>query len=182
MKKASEDLKHEHEAVTIALNVLEKMESNIQNYEIVDANDLKEMVDFLILFADKCHHGKEEMYYFPAFVKAGIPENGEPVGVLLHQHEQGRNNILQMKDSVSTLNVDLQSFSEAASSYVMLMRNHIEKENNILFMMGDQRLSEETQTELLEKFEEHEEKVVGEGKHEKLHALLEKLVKKYLNK
>lgn len=53
--------------------------------------------------------------------------------------------------------------------------------NNILFMMGDQRLSEETQTELLEKFEEHEEKVVGEGKHEKLHTLLEKLAKKYLD-
>ena len=59
------------------------------------------------------------------------------------------------------------------------MRNHIEKENNVLFMMGDQRLPEETQTELLEKFEEHEEKVVGEGKHEILHALLKKFEKKY---
>ncbi len=47
-------------------------------------------------------------------------------------------------------------------------------------MIGDQRLPEEIQTELLEKFEEHEEKIVGERKHEKLHALLEKFEKKFL--
>ena len=181
MKKASEDLKHEHEAVKIALNVLEKIASKIQRNENVDANDLKEMVDFLILFADKCHHGKEEIYYFPALEKVGIPRNGGSIGAMLQEHEQGRSNIRQMKDSVSGLNVDLQAFADAASSYVTLMRNHIEKENNILFMMGDQRLPEEMQTELLQKFEEHEEKVVGEGKHEELHTLLEKLAKKYLD-
>jgi len=181
MKKASEDLKHEHEAVKIALNVLEKIASTIQRHENPDANDLKEMVDFLILFADKCHHGKEEIYYFPALQKAGIPENGGPIGVMLQEHEQGRLNIQQMKNNVSGHNADLNAFADAASSYISLMRNHIEKENNILFMMGDQRLPEETQTELLKKFEEHEEKVVGEGKHEKLHAVLEKLVKKYMN-
>jgi hemerythrin-like domain-containing protein len=176
MKIASEDLKHEHEAVKTALNVLEKIASKIQQNENVDANDLKEMVDFLILFADKCHHGKEEIYYFPALENVGIPRNGGPIGAMLQEHEKGRLNIRQMG-----LYTDLKSFAAAASSYVMLMRNHIEKENNILFMMGDQRLSEETQTELLEKFEEHENKVVGEGKHEVLHTQLEKLVKKYLD-
>lgn len=181
MKIASEDLKHEHEAVKTALNVLEKIASKIQQKENVDANDLKEMVDFLILFADKCHHGKEEIYYFPALENVGIPRNGGPIGAMLQEHEKGRLNIRQMKDSVSGLNTDLDAFAAAASSYVTLMRNHIEKENNILFMMGDQRLSEKTQTELLEKFEEHENKVVGEGKHELLHAQLEKLVKKYLD-
>ncbi len=179
MKKASEDLKHEHGAVKIALNVLEKIASTIQRHENPDANDLKEMVDFLILFADKCHHGKEETYYFPALQKAGFPGNGGPIGVMLQEHEQGRLNIRQMKNSVSGLHADLNAFADAASSYVSLMRNHIEKENNILFMMGDQHLSEETQFELLKKFEEHEEKVVGEGKHEKLHAILEKLARKY---
>ena len=100
MKNASEDLKHEHEAVKIALNVLEKITSKIQRHENADVNDLKEMVDFLILFADKCHHGKEEIYYFPALQKAGIPGHGGPISVMLQEHEQGRLNIRQMKDSV----------------------------------------------------------------------------------
>jgi len=179
--KASEDLRHEHELIKVALNILGKMASNIQQNVNVDVNDLKEIVNFLILFADKCHHGKEEIYYFPALEKAGIPKADGPIGAMLIEHEQGRNNIRQMKESVSGVSADTQTFAKAASSYVTLMKNHIEKENNILFMMGDQRLPEEIQMELLEKFEQHEEEVVGVGKHEELHALLEKFEQKYLN-
>lgn len=179
--KASEDLRHEHELIKVALNVLEKVASKIQQNENVDLNDLKEIVNFLIEFADKCHHGKEEIYYFPALEKAGIPNEGGPIGVMLNEHEKGRSYIRHMKESVSGDSTDTQAFAKAASSYVTLMRNHIEKENNILFMMGDQRIKDETQMELLQKFEQHEEKVVGEGKHEELHALLEKFEQKYLN-
>jgi hemerythrin-like domain-containing protein len=157
------------------------MASNIQQNVNVDVNDLKEIVNFLIVFADKCHHGKEEIYYFPALEKAGIPKADGPIGAMLIEHEQGRNNIRQMKESVSGVNTDTQTFAKAASSYITLMKNHIEKENNILFMMGDQRLPEEIQMELREKFEQHEEEVVGVGKHEELHALLEKFERKYLN-
>lgn len=179
--KASEDLRHEHELIKIALNVLEKAVMKIRLNENVDADDLKGMVRFLIEFSDKCHHGKEEIYYFPALEKAGLPKEGGPIGVMLNEHEQGRNNIRQMKESVSGENIDKEAFAKAAASYVILMRNHIEKENNILFMMGDQRIPEETQKKLLQKFEQHEEEVVGKGKHEELHALLEKFEQKYLN-
>jgi hemerythrin-like domain-containing protein len=180
--KASEDLRNEHELIKVALNILEKLSSKIRQNENVEIHDLKEMVDFLIVFSDKCHHGKEELYYFPALEKAGIPNESGPIGVMLSEHEQGRSNIRQMKESVSGESADMQAFAKAASLYVTLMRNHIEKENGILFMMGDQRLPEEMQKELLEKFGQHEKKVVGEGKHEELHALLEKFEQKYLSK
>jgi hemerythrin-like domain-containing protein len=157
------------------------MASNIQQNVNVDINDLKEIVNFLIVFADKCHHGKEKIYYFPVLEKTGIPKADEPIGAMLIEHEQGRKNIRQMKESVSGESGDKQTFAKTASSYVTLMKNHIEKENNISFMTGDQRLPEEIQMELLEKFEHHEEEVVGVGKHEELHALLEKFEQKYLN-
>jgi len=178
--KASEDLRKEHELIKAALNVLEKAVTKIRLNENVDTTDLKELVDFLIVFADKCHHGKEETYYFPALEKAGIPKEGGPIGVMLNEHDQGRSYIRQMKESVSGESADMQAFAKAAVSYITLMRNHIDKENNILFMMGDQRMPEETQMELLEKFGEHEYTVIGEGKHEELHSFLEKLEQKYL--
>jgi len=179
--KASEDLRQEHELIQVALNVLERMASKIQQKEPIDVNDLKDIVHFLIEFSDKCHHGKEEIYYFPALEKAGIPNKGGPIGVMLHEHELGRSNIRQMKESISGETVDFQAFANAASSYITLLRNHIQKENNVLFAMGDQRLPEETQRELLDIFEQHEEKVVGEGAHEKLHELLGKLEERYLD-
>lgn len=180
MERASEELRHEHESIKIALSVLDDIATKIQQSENVDVQDLKELVEFVVLFADKNHHGKEEDLYFPSLEEAGIPKDGGPIGVMLAEHEQGRSNIRAMRESVSEQNADLQTFANAAFSYVALMRNHIEKENNILFMMGDRMIPGGIQTELLTKFREHEEKVLDEEKYNELQALLVKLEKKYL--
>ena len=179
--KASEDLRNEHELIKVTLHVLDQVVRRIKQNEQVEVSDLQDIVGFLSEFADKCHHGKEEGFYFPALEQAGIPKEGGPIGVMLNEHDLGRSNIKQMRESVLGANVDLQSFAQAAESYIVLMSNHIEKENNVLFIMGDMRLPEETQNELLEKFEEHEKAVIGEGRHQELHALLEKLEQKYLS-
>lgn len=181
MKKASEELRHDHELIKVALNVLEEMALKIERNENVDVNEMQEIVDFTTIFSDKCHHGKEEDFYFPSLEKAGIPNEGGPIGVMLVEHDQGRNNIREMRESVSGQNVELQVFAMAAFSYVSLMRNHIEKENNILFMMGDRFLSDNVQNELLTQFKEHEEKVIDEEKHKKLYELLQRFEEKYLS-
>jgi hemerythrin-like domain-containing protein len=68
-----------------------------------------------------------------------------------------------------------------AHGYVSLMRDHIEKENNVLYVMADSRLSEKRQDELFEGFEKIEEERIGIGKHEEFHGLLKKLSGTYLN-
>lgn len=178
--KASEDLRKEHELIITTLNVLDKVVDKIELGEKVDATDLKDIVVFLSEFADKCHHGKEEGFYFPALERAGIPNEGGPIGVMLNEHDLGRSYIRQMRESTSSDNIDFQTFASAAVSYIDLMSNHINKENNVLFMMGDMRMPEESQLELLKKFEEHEKNVIGEGRYQELHALQEKLEQKYL--
>jgi hemerythrin-like domain-containing protein len=61
-----------------------------------------------------------------------------------------------------------------------LLKDHIEKENSVLFMMADSRLSEKRQDELFEGFEKIEEERIGVGKHEEFHGLLKKLSGAYL--
>ena len=56
-----------------------------------------------------------------------------------------------------------------------------EKENNVLFVVADSRLSEKRQDELFEGFEKIEVDRIGVGKHEEFHGLLEKLSGVYLN-
>lgn len=178
--KASEDLRKEHELILVALEVLEKIAEQINNNHTPDKKELQEIVNFLIVFADKCHHGKEEDYYFPTLEKVGIPRENGPVGVMLYEHELGRNYIQQMRQSVSDGNENLEQFAQATEGYTDLMKSHIYKENNILFMMGDNNFPEEIQKELLEKFNEHESNIIGEGRHEEFHKLIEKLKEKYL--
>ncbi|MDF1561295.1 MAG: hemerythrin domain-containing protein [Bacteroidales bacterium] len=181
MKTAKEDLLHEHIAIEHALNILEEISQRIENNGDIDYSDINNFLEFLKEFADRCHHGKEEDFLFPALEKAGIRKEGGPIGVMLSEHAQGRNYIRQMQTSVVENTVDNQLFIQASGNYIRLLRSHIQKENNVLFPFIDTRLSVPEQKDLYDKFENHEEQVIGKGRHEELHSLLEKLAKKYLN-
>lgn len=180
MTYASEDLVNEHNGILSALLILEQMALREKGGTGTPLPDLKEMINFFRLFADKCHHGKEENMYFPALEEAGIPKDGGPIGQMLIEHEQGRKYIAGMVAATSGEKVDSASFSNNALGYVGHMRQHIEKENGVLFRMGDKVLSPENQKELLERFEKFEEEVMGPGTHDKLHRALHAFSEKYL--
>ena len=179
MERASQDLMHEHDAILFSLKVLEKICNMIESRKDVLIKDIIDLIEFLKLFADKCHHGKEEGFLFPALKEAGIPEDG-PIGVMLAEHTLGRNFIKQMQESVTDKTFRKEDFVQSARGYISLLRAHIEKENNVLFPMGDAKLSDAKQRELIESFEKFEEDVIGKGKHEDLHKQLETFNAKYL--
>ena len=181
MKTAKEDLLNEHKAIQVALNILESIGDRSQKGEVPNTKDINDLLGLLKEFADKCHHGKEEGFLFPALEKAGIRNEGGPIGVMLSEHTQGRNYIKQMQHSIEVEKVDINQFIDASTNYIRLLRAHIQKENSVLFPLIEIRLSASEQIELYENFENHEEKVIGEGRHEELHALLEKLATKYIN-
>lgn len=180
MEYASKDLINEHEGILFGLKILEKMLDNLKAQQPVPQKDLQNMVMFLKLFADKCHHGKEEGLMFPAMEQAGIPKDQGPIGQMLAEHELGRTYIRGMDAASSGATLDVASFSTNARDYIALLRNHIEKENRVLFPLGDRLLPRETQAELLNEFEEFEERVMGAGTHEKLHEMLHEFEGKYL--
>jgi hemerythrin-like domain-containing protein len=180
MEKASQDLVHEHKAILIILSVLEKICSLFKTSKEVDYHDIEQIIDFIKTFADKCHHGKEEGFLFPALEEAGIKKENGPIGVMLLEHEKGRELVRLMQSSISGESIQIEKFVESSDAYINLLRNHIEKENSILFPMGDARLSQAKQDELLNKFETFEDEVIGKGKHHELHQILEKFEAKYL--
>jgi len=178
MSKAIEDLLNEHHAILSALQILATMTSRIGGTMEVDENDIRDFIGFLKEFADKCHHGKEEGILFPALVKAGIPDKGGPIGVMLSEHARGRELIKEMEAAVSDT-VDRHKFSRSAKEYSSLLEAHIQKENNVLFPAAEQVLTEGQLEQIHNAFEQHEEKVIGEGRHEALHAMLKQLRQKY---
>ena len=179
MKYASEDLMNEHEGVLFGLEILEQISNTVRQSNSADIRDINDMINFLRLFADKCHHGKEENLMFPAMEKVGIPNEGGPIGQMLAEHNQGRQFIAEMGASVTDGVLQAQRFELAAAGYINLMRAHIKKENKVLFPMGDKLLPMNEQEHLLVQFEEFEEEVMGKGTHEKLHETLHRLEKKY---
>ena len=181
MSKAIDDLRHEHEAILFSLEVLERMARMARSGELSSPADPLALVAFLKEFADKCHHGKEEGILFPALEAAGIQREGGPVGVMLQEHEEGRGYIRDMEADLGG-RVDLASFALAAEGYVGLLRRHIDKENKVLFMMGEKALAPAELERIYEAFEEHEAKVIGQGRHEELHAMLDDFEERFLKR
>lgn len=179
---ATDELKNEHEGIKLMLRVLEELASRAESGREVDTDDAAKTVEFFKVFADACHHGKEEDLLFPALVEAGIPSQGGPVGVMLHEHDQGRHYIRQMTLSLggNGAGPDMAQFAQAARKYIELLSAHIGKENEVLFTMADQVLSPEKQAELKKGFDTLESERMGEGVHETFHAMMEDMAEKYL--
>ena len=180
MNYASEDLIKEHEGILFGLKILEKMVNMVKENKKLEIKDVKDIINFFKLFADKCHHGKEEGILFPSMEKSGIQNKNGPIGQMLAEHTEGRNYISEMTESLNNDSLKVENFIHGATNYIRLLQSHIIKENTILFPLGDKKIPITEQNQLLIAFENHEEKVMGKGTHEKLHEMLHDFEKKYL--
>ncbi|MGA9178557.1 MAG: hemerythrin domain-containing protein, partial [Desulfobacterales bacterium] len=145
---------------------------------------LEQLFEFFSVFVDKCHHGKEEELLFPAMETVGISRKGGPIGVMLNEHQQGRDLVAKMKRALSQyLNGDTgaaQKLKESSDAYIALLNIHIDKENNVLFPMAIQHLSKNKLAELKKGFDKIETDKIGTGEHEAFHKMLEDLENVYL--
>jgi hemerythrin-like domain-containing protein len=182
--KATQQLRDEQEGVRIMLNILEHVCRQLETSGNLNREHFEGILEFLKVFVDKCHHGKEEELLFPALIAVGVPADG-PIAVMLHEHQMGRNYVKAMSTAFfKYMAADVSSSKEVlqnARGYISLLRDHIEKENTVLFAMADNLLSEKRQDELFEGFEKIEEDRIGVGKHEEFHGLLKKLSGIYLD-
>jgi hemerythrin-like domain-containing protein len=138
------------------------------------------LIEFFQLFADRCHHGKEEDLLFPLLEKKGMPRAGGPLAVMLHEHTLGRSFVRQMAQAAQDFAAGVSGagrrWAEAAREYGGVLRAHIQKENDILFVMAERMLSEEEQAGLSEAFEQVEVEKMGAGTHERLHGVMAQIL------
>jgi len=179
------ELKSEHEAVLVTLNVLQSIATTIGDTGRIDQpEDIEQLLEFFRVFVDTCHHGKEEEYLFPLLEQLGVSRNGGPIGVMLREHEQGRGQVRAMRSALQSYRGGDPSaageFASHAAAYIELLRRHIDKENNVLFPIAESRLSTVRRMSLEEAFEKLEQERIGAGRHEASHRLIEELGKRYL--
>ena len=174
--KATDVLKQEHRVIEQVLDCLEHIANRARAGAGLDRDNAFDALEFLRTFADRCHHGKEEDRLFPAMIEKGIPRDVGPVAVMLAEHDVGRAAIRGMQAAVD--GEDAATFARHADEYVMLLREHIKKEDGILFPMADSVLGEE-QAALLAEFERFEAEDMDAELHARSTAIADRLAEVY---
>lgn len=182
---ATDQLKAEHEGVKLMLVILNKICDRLARGERVNAEHLEEILEFVKVFVDKCHHGKEEDVLFPELEKAGVPREEGPVGVMLQEHSKGREHVRRLTDAVKNYNNGDQRAAAAivdnAKAYTRILLAHIDKENGVLYPIADARIPKDIHDRMIGQFERIEAERIGRGKHEEFHKMLAKLKRVYLD-
>jgi hemerythrin-like domain-containing protein len=179
--QATDILMSEHRVIERVISAIETGAKRLDAGRPIRPEFFLDAADFIKGFADGCHHKKEEGVLFKTMEAAGVPVEGGPIGMMLSEHESGRVFTAGMRSAAQQLKNGNQSASgeivKNALGYAQLLRQHIQKEDTILFPMADKFVLPAQQAEVMDGFEHVEHEETGEGVHEKYLALAESLEK-----
>ena len=145
-------LNKEHENILKVIASIERECEQLNNGKEIDEKYFEKAIDFIINYADKFHHAKEEDILFEEFNKVSEQAHCNPVDQMLHEHNIGRNFVKGMKQAIKIK--DKEELIKNAQGYAELLKEHIYKEDHILYPMTEEVISEEKQEEMLRKFKE----------------------------
>jgi hemerythrin-like domain-containing protein len=181
----TETLVSEHRLILQVLDRLEEAAERLDCGEDVDPEFFLNAAEFVAGFADKCHHGKEEEVLFVAMTARDMPQDSGPVAVMLQEHDQGRAYTAAFRSAAEKMKAGDTSAAadviENAFDYVNLLREHINKEDNVLFPMAEQIIPAKTMQQVEKDFQ----RIIADDKSRGVPAMYEALAEKlgqYLRK
>jgi hemerythrin-like domain-containing protein len=173
-------LMNEHRLIENVLGSLETCAIEIEGGLAFERAFARDYAGFLRGFADEWHHGKEEDILFRRMVERGFSEESGPVAVMLHEHREGRvlvgaiHGVGEGTGDVSP--AEKAVFLGGARGFIPLLRQHIQKEDNILYPMSERVLTPVDFESMLADFATFEAKAGADGTRDRLEALAGRLV------
>lgn len=137
-------LRDQHQNILKVAAVLDHLLNNTPASLPMDYDGVADCVKFIRLYADALHHGKEEDLLFPELQARGMPKDDGPVGVMLYEHMLGRGFAKAMAEALPDARggdaAAARRLADNGRSYIHLIREHIMKEDHVLFEMADQMI------------------------------------------
>lgn len=155
LRRWDEVLVAEHEMIERAMVVM-KSELPKLAPGTKPSRQLSRAIDFLLQFGDRMHNHKEEDHLFPLMEQRGIPSQGGPIAVMLMEHQAERalltSMLAQLPDLRRASEDQVAAFVRDGTEYLQVRANHIWKENDVLYPMGNRVLSNEDNDSLVAAF------------------------------
>jgi hemerythrin-like domain-containing protein len=165
----------EHRLIEEMIELIKRESSKIRETKNVEPSFIDTAVDFIRIYADKTHHGKEEDILFRECARKKMTEEDTKVmNELIEEHKFGRKTVGELvaakEDYVKgkdTLNIILDKLDTLVEFYP----KHIEKEDKNFFLNSEKYFTEDELQEMLEEFWNFDKKMI----HEKYKMLVEEL-------
>jgi hemerythrin-like domain-containing protein len=137
----------EHKLILRMVALVDENVGHLEAGRSVDWRFFLDAVDFIRNYADRFHHAKEEDVLFTALVAHGMPAKSSPIEAMHLAHDQGRAFVRGMEGAAQRALAG-ESGQEAtvienARGYIALIRDHIDKEDNILYKLAERVLPAE---------------------------------------
>jgi hemerythrin-like domain-containing protein len=147
--KCTDLLIQDHKIILRCLDVLQQMALCVEKGQPPVEQDVVTLLGFLRAFADEHHQMKEESALFPELLRASSKQDG-PLHQMLFEHDQERSLVEGLEESLFTKHGI--EFVQFANRLTSLIRNHIYKEDNILFDIVDRSISDEQDEKVVAEF------------------------------
>lgn len=175
--------KKEHQEIRLALSVLEKLCDKIERGERFNPEHLDRILDFMKVFYDKSHHKKEENVIFPALLGSKFSEVNGLIRKMIQEHYILHNDLRSVGEEFKKYKgkgLNPNQRLEGARRYISILRQHADREDEILCPMVDLNFSSDAQDKLMMEFERVDASTLGVSKHEQFQWMLSHLQGIYL--
>lgn len=166
----------EHRLIERMLSVIKDVLTEIKSKKKVDPVIVDIAVDFIRVYADRTHHGKEEGILFRELTNKSLStKDRQAMNELIEDHVFGRQTTKALVDANSRYrNGDeaaLTDIAEKLQTLVEFYPKHIEKEDKVFFPASRAYFTDEEDQAMLAEFWEFDRKVI----HEKYKSVVQDL-------
>jgi len=182
MKKEKENilpagpLMIEHRLIERMIEPARRQLENVRKNKKTDTDFLENLIDFISIYADKCHHGKEEDILFERLKeKPTSEEHTKIMGKLLSDHMHGRELVADLREAVKKYREgqsdSLSDIGRSLEGLIKLYPQHIDKEDNHFFLPVMEYFDKKEQDDMLAQFKEFDKTLI----HEKYKEVMERM-------
>ena len=160
-------LMQEHRLIDRVISQMRKEVARMEEKNDVNSKFVDAVVDFIKVYADRCHHGKEEGVLFRRLSsKQMSPEHATMMRDLINEHVYARKttgSLAKANESFVNGNRDSQKdIGKLMKDLIEFYPMHIEKEDKKFFGPSMQYFSVQEQEAMLNEFGEFDRKIIHE--------------------
>ena len=145
MAKTLDIIRDEHRSISAILHGMEYLVDRVRARKAkINPRVFRAMIYYLDTFSERMHHPKEDRFLFSALRNRG-GEAATAVADLEREHAAGGNALRRLEQCLVRYEEggdrEFQAFADAVAKFVREYRDHMHKEESIVFPMAERLLS-----------------------------------------